>query len=220
MSSSDSEDENLKNFAASVDTTVFSDKLYNKSPAEKVEPRVEMKSQRFLDAEENIFQSEINVSSTMQQFIGNKLSKLIEDQTEFIETKQSGHIEAETDGVVDNVRLLSDAKDIVKYIDEPNFIENRQKPRIKRRNADQEKIADSEKIQVSALCVEDINEEVKNWDKKPKHKAYEYKNIKGVGYLREPTNDFTKARNKNNWSEAKIKNAKFHNPPLYEKIKR
>lgn len=220
MSSSESEDEDLKKFAASVDTTVFSDKLY-KSTTEKDEPApvVELKSQRFLEAEENVFQSEINVSNTMQLFIGNKLSKLIEDQVEFVETKVD--TAADEDQVVDNVRLLSGVEEVVKYLSEPSFIENRQKPKIKRRNVDQEpETFDSKKVHQAAVSVNAIKEEAKHWSKKPKHQPFEYKNIKGVAYIREPSNEFTKARNKNNWSEAKIKNAKFHNPPLCETIKR
>ena len=217
MSSSE-EDENLKNFAASVDTTVFSDKLYNKSENQKDEPaKVELKSQRFIADEENIFQSEINTSSTMQQFIGKKLSKLIEDQIEFIDKKTSDN----GDEVVDNVRLFNDTEEVVKYITEPNFIENRRKPKIKRRNVDKQPEAESsEKVHQTAVDVETINEEIKHWNKKPKHQPIEYKNIKGVGYIREPTNEFTKMRNKNNWSEAKIKTAKIHNPPLCDLIKK
>jgi hypothetical protein len=67
MSSSESEHENLKRFAESVDVTMFSNKLYSKTDhEEKEEPKVELKSQRELETEENIFQSEVNVSSSMQ----------------------------------------------------------------------------------------------------------------------------------------------------------
>jgi len=205
-----------------VDTSVFSDKLYNNSTTEKDEPtKVKIKSQRSLDIEENIFQSEIQTSNTMQQFIGKKLSKLIEDQIEFVEINGRMSEANGDDQKVDNVRLLSDTEEVVKYINEPNFTETRQKPTIKRRNVDREPDnVESKKLHQIAVDTESINDEVKHWNKKPKHQPFEYKNIKGVGYVREPTNEFTKARNKNNWSEAKIKSAKFHNPPLCDTIKR
>lgn len=219
MSSSESEDENLKKFAASLDTTVFSNNLYNGN-AEKVneKPKIELKSQRVLDDEENIMQSEINVSSTMQQFIGKKLSKLIDEQVEFVEVQS---VDSD-DQVIDNVRLLSGTKKVVKYIDEPTYVENREKVPIKRRKVDsnESEIKDSAKIEQAAIEPEAIQEEVKLWNKKPKHQPIEYKNLKGIGYIREPQNEFTKARNKNNWTESKIKTAKFHNPPICDLIKR
>lgn len=211
MSSSESEDENLKKFAASVDVSVFSDGLYNKEKLVKEEPKVELKSQRDLVVEENIFQSEINVSKTMQEFIGKKLSKLIDDQVEFVEVKRA----KKTEDPVDNLRLLRGTKEVVKFIDEPGFVDDREKVPIKRRKVDGEtELKESLKIQAAAIESTQIEAEVKSWTKKSRHQPIEYKNIKGTGYLREPTNEFTKARNKNGWGEAKIKNAKYHNPPI------
>lgn len=222
-SSSDSEDENLKNFAESVDTTVFNNHLYKNTTSEKEKPaQIEIKSQRFLDTDENIFQSELNISSTMQQFIGKKLSKLIDDQIEFefVNTNKEEKVSSEIQ-VVDNMRLLSGSEEVVKYVDELNFLENRKKPIIKKRNADQlTDLSDSQKIQQAVVSVEAIAEEVKHWRKNPKREPYQYKSIKGIGYIREPTNEFTKTRNKNKWSEAKIKSAKLHSPPILETIRR
>lgn len=218
-SSSESEDENLKKFAESVDVSVFSDNLYKESKNEKEEPKVELKSLRTLDTEENVFQSEINVSSTMQQFIGKKLSKLIEDQVEFVSV--NGEQNPDEDEAVDNLRLLSGTEKVIKFIHEPNFIENRKKVPIKRRNVDEEsEPAESEKVLAVVVSSEDIQEEVKQWRKKSKRQPTEYKNIKGTAHIRESTNEFTKERNKNNWSEAKIKGAKFHNPPICELVKK
>lgn len=220
MSSSESEDENLRKFAEAVDVTVFSDNLYNKAVAVKEEPKVQLKSQRVLDETENIFQSEINVSSTMQQFIGNKLSKIIDSKIEFVQMNGKS-LKAEDDEEVDNLRLFSDTKETVKYIDGPDFVENRKKVAIKRRKVDKNvEPTEDEKIQRAAIDETGIKDEIKAWTKKPKRQPFEYKNVKGTAYLREPTNEFTKARNKNGWGESKIKTAKFHNPPLSEVIKR
>lgn len=219
MSSSESEDENLKKFAASVDTTVFSNKLYNNNLEDEDDekPKVELKSQRTLDVDENIFQSEINVSSTMQNFIGNKLSKLIENQIEFVEVNGSN----QEDPAIDNVRLLSGTRDVIKFVNEPEYVEDRKKVAIKRRNADREsEQSEPNKLRMAAIKSDLIQDEVKLWNKKPKHQLYEYKNIKGIGYIRESQNEYTKARNKNNWIESKIEGSKFHNAPMCDAIKK
>lgn len=218
MSSSESEDENLKRFAQSVDTSVFSNNLYSDDPKPaKEEPKVELKSQRFLDDEENVFKSEINVSKTMQQFIGKKMSKLIDDQLEFVELKKK-----DDDGeVVDNVRLFSGTKEVVRFIHEPTSSEPQKKVEIKRRKVDDnEELKESVKIRKAAIDSTAIQAEVKSWSKKTKHEPTEYKTIKGISYIREPQNEFTKARNKNSWTESKIQGAKLHNPPMCDLIKK
>jgi hypothetical protein len=217
MSSSESEDENLKKFAESVDVTVFSDGLYNKEKIEEKVEKVELKSQRVLEVEENIFQSEVNVSKTMQEFIGKKLSKLIEDQVEFVEVKKRKKVKHEDP--VDNLRLLRGSEEVVKYLDEPSFIDSREKVPIKRRKVEQD-LSESQKIEVAATDPTSIEREVTTWDKRARHEPTEYKNIKGIGYLREPTNEFTKARQKNGWGESKIKSGKYFNPPLCDLIER
>lgn len=221
MSSSESEDENLKKFTESMDTTVFSNKLYNAEEKQKAaeEPKAELKSQRFLEEDENIFHSEINVSAHMQSFIGKKLSALIEGQVEFVEVKDKKA--KSSDKKVDRVRLLSDSTEIVKFIDAPLYVETRTKVPIKRRNADKEPDLDeSEKVEQSAVNPEAVAEEVKTWNKKAKHEPLEYKTSKGIGYLKDPPNEFTAQRNKNMWSESKIKTAKKHSKPLSDLTKR
>lgn len=221
MSSSESEDENLKKFAESMDTTVFSNKLYNADEKEEAvkEPKVELKSQRFLDEDENIFHSEINVSAHMQGFIGKKLSALIEGQVEFVEVKDRK--QKHRDEKVDRVRLLSDSTEVVKFVDAPLYVETRTKVPIKRRNADNEpELDESVKVEKSAIDSGAVAEEVKTWNKKVKHDSFEYKESKGVGYLKDTANEFTKQRNKNMWNESKIKGAKNHTQPLPDLIKR
>lgn len=225
MSSSESEDENLKKFAASMDTTVFSDKLYKKAEGaeeEEEKPKVELKSQRFLDEDENIFQSEINVSSTMQKFIGNKLSKLIEDQIEFVEVeKKRKKKKSDEESAEGSIKLLKGTSKVIKYIDEQPFVENREKVPIKRRKlADDPDLDEATKIKTSSVTITDVDDDVKRWSNKSKHQPIEYKNLKGTGYLREPQNEFTKIRNKNNWSEAKITTGKYHNRPICDSIKK
>ena len=211
---SSSEDENLKKFfAESVDKSVFNDGLYNKEKREEKIEKIELKSQRVLDSEETIFHSEINTSKTMQEFIGKKLSKLIQDQVEFVDVKEAKRSSIEEDPT-DNLRLLKGSDETVKHLDEPSFIDTRKKVLIKRRQVEDSDLGESQKIKYAAINPEDIGQEVKSWNKKPRHQTTDYKNLKGIGYIREPTNEFTKARNKNGWGESKIKIGKFHNPPM------
>lgn len=221
MSSSESEDENLKKFAESMDTTVFNNTLYNADEKQKAaeEPKTELKSQRFLEEDENIFHSEINVSAHMQSFIGKKLSALIEGQVEFVEVKDKKA--KGSDKKVDRVRLLSDSNETVKFIDAPLYVETRTKVPIKRRKAEKEpELDESEKVEQSAVNPEAVAEEVKKWNKKARHEPLEYKTSKGIGYLKDSPNEFTAQRNKNMWSESKIKTAKKHTKPLSDLIKR
>jgi hypothetical protein len=142
---------------------------------------------------------------------------VFEFQVEFVEIKKKKKIRDEDP--VDNLRLLSGSKEVVKYLEEPNFIDTRQKVPIKRRKIDEE-LDESQKILESTIDATKIEEEIITWDKKVRHQPTEYKNIKNIGYLREPTNEFTKARNKNSWGESKIKTTKYHNPPMNDLIKR
>lgn len=225
MSSSESEDENLKLFAESVDTSVFNNKLYDNNKNENSsnedqneEVKEEQKSQRYLDLdEEKVLKSDLNISQHMQEFIYKKLSKIIEDKVEFVEKSKKKRLKDEVE--VNNLKLLSDSEETVKFYSTPDFIENRKKVEIKRRKIDAE-IDDDEKVQKSAIDVEHLKNEIKNCTEKSRHKPYEYKNIKGIGYLREEPNEYTKIRNKNSWSESKIKTTKYFNKSLEYLVKR
>ncbi|CRK97834.1 CLUMA_CG011210, isoform A [Clunio marinus] len=224
MSSSESDNEELKKFAESLDSTVFSNKLYGSEPQEKVskenESEKNLKSQRHLDIEENVFHSEINVSSSMQKFIGDKLSKLIENRIELIEVKMKKNQNNDSE-IIDNVRLLSGCTEPVKYLEEPDDINvDRKKIPIKRRIIEEEELSDTKKIELAASNLKNLEEEVNQWDRKTKKKPFEYKNKNGIGYLKEELNEFTKIRNKNNWNESKIKSNKFHNSSMCDTVKK
>lgn len=211
--SSESEDEKLKMLEEAVDPTMFSDSFFKHELKDiKKEPKIELKSQRNLEIEENIYKSEINISDSMKEFIGNKLSKLIDAEIEFVPVKSE--IKEEETPVPENIRLLSDCKEYVKNEPAPEFCENRKKVPIKRRCMEDSHDIESIKIQKVAVTAEAIQNEIKSWSIKPKHQVTEYKSIKGIGYIREPSNEFTKLRNKNNWTESKIKSSKYFNRPM------
>lgn len=225
MSSSESEDENLKFISESVDASIFSDNLYGKDENVKKEncEKIELKSQRYLDVdEEKALKSDLNVSEQMQQFIYKKLSKIIDDQVEFVDKKcKKRKSKAADEEIVDNLRLLSDSEETVKFFTEPELSEKRQKVSIKRRKAaDETEVSEDDKIKSSAVDTRSIESEVKTWSDKVKHPPIDYKLIKGIAYIRETPNEFTKVRNKNSWSENKIKNAKYFNKSLETLTKR
>lgn len=96
MSSSDSEDENIKRYLEAADTTLINDGMFQ-DPAPSLVIRenqkkgaiAELKSNRYVVEDENVFQSDINVSESMKKFIGNKLAALIDQKVAFVELKSS-----------------------------------------------------------------------------------------------------------------------------------
>lgn len=179
MSSSESEDENLKQFAAAVDTSLFNNDFYrdkheNKKKVEEI--KSELKSQRYLDNTENIFQSELNVSESMKKHIGSKMSKIIEDSVEFVNVvTQKNHIEE-----VDSLRLLKGFKECVNLNKKDYENYPKQKIPIKRRLLEDHALKSSVKIQLAAIDIEKIKREVSHWDRRERHKVIGYKKFKGI----------------------------------------
>lgn len=85
---------------------------------------------------------------------------------------------------------------------------------IKRRKLDEEN-NDKQDLQSVTVDPTKFISEINSWDKRSKATVYEYKEKKGISYLREPVTEFTKARNKNNWMESKIKTTKYHNSDMF-----
>jgi hypothetical protein len=206
-SSSDSEDENLKKFAEAVDNSFY------KPEEKKEEKKLEtLKSQRYLDEEENVFHSELNVSETMKNFIGKKMSSLIEKEVEFVTVKEQ-KINCETK---DRVKLLKGCKQALK-LEDPVDDTVREKVEIKRRKVDgnEDKIKESKKLSLASTDITKIQQEISLYDKKVKHKPFSFKSASdGKCYLQEPPNEFTAARKKNNWDESKIKSTKNYGKSL------
>lgn len=148
----------------------------------------------------------------MQDFISKKLSKIIDNQVEFVEVKPKKLKEKE----VDYLKLLKDSQDFVKLEDpgEKQFLKNRKKIKIVKRKVEEDEIPDSQKQKAAVINIDQIQEETKSWTSRKKGKLFEYKEKNSVGYLREPTNEFTKMRNKNNWIESKISTAKCYGKGL------
>lgn len=209
-SSSDSDsDENTKMLLASVDTNFISDKMYKKSdsiPEKTSNPK--QKSNRYIEEEEIIFQSDINVSESMKKYVGQKFSELVAKQVEFVNVSQSnGH--SSSKNVTNGIKLLRGGPVIdVNKDPNPDLPEMADKPMvIRKRMIEKDPTSEKDKI-LSAIIESDHvldGSETKHWKSRRKERLFEYKTKNGVCYLREPENEFTKFRNKNNWNESKIK---------------
>lgn len=166
------------------------------------------KSQRFLDDDEDC-QNNSDLTDSIKDKNAKKLAKLISGQIEYIENKPTKS--KKNRSFEDLVKLLSNSEDFVK--DEMNEVIIQKRVTIKRRKLDED---NNEKPDLHSVTVDpaDFINETKCWDKRSKATVYDYKEKKGISYLREPIKEFTKARNKNNWMETKIKTTKYHNSDM------
>ncbi|KAG5680138.1 hypothetical protein PVAND_009663 [Polypedilum vanderplanki] len=175
MSSSDSEDENVKKFAAAVDTSLFDNNFYKPKDEKEVvkdtKQKEELKSQRYLENDENIFHSELNVSENMKNFIGKKMSKIIEESIEFVNVtgpklsrKKQKDCTVLLTGFNEHVKIDKLEEEILPQIKIP----------IKRRSLNDE-INESYKIKKAAIDVTKIKDA---HDTKIRHKVIEYKRAK------------------------------------------
>lgn len=231
-SSSDSEVE--ERFKEAVDMNLFTNSLFdttkndtepNDSQSEKEKPKL---SQRFLQTDEENLISELNVSESMQNFIGKKLSEILEKSTEFVEIKDikkskkkrvpinDAHADEEHDD--DGNIMLLNGFPIVKMTEEVSTVPYPQvKIQIKRRKIKgEEEESQSSKIENSVIESSKIND----FSFKNRHDPLEYRTKKNISYLIEKPNEFLKLKNKNNWNPEKIKRSKNFGKSLNRCIKK
>ncbi|KAL7035503.1 hypothetical protein ACKWTF_008411 [Chironomus riparius] len=213
-SSSESEDEDMKLIAAAVDPSLFNNEFYkpkDKNDSKVEEPKKELKSQRYLDNAENVFLSELNVSESMQQFIGKKMSKLIEESIEFIDITKG----LKEDPEENSLKLLRGTNEVITINESNNDYIQQVKVPIKRRKVDPDDVKESTKIKQASTDINKISHEVSQWGERNRHKVIKYKKGKDDKcHMIEEPNEFSKARCRNGWNESKIKNAKYFNQAL------
>uniref|UniRef100_A0A182PAA9 Uncharacterized protein n=1 Tax=Anopheles epiroticus TaxID=199890 RepID=A0A182PAA9_9DIPT len=233
MSDSDSSDNEINaQLLSAVDTSFLNDKLYTdqttsknadspahsqavkSSPVPEVVKKTVLKSNRFLDEEDFTFHSELKVPVAMQKHTAEKLSKLISAVIEFDDTESKPN---STNGSteVSGVRLLTGFDEIVDInLEEelPPCVPLKKIPIVRRQVEDEVKITTADKI---VACVCDplaFPKEVQEW-KGPRKRSVEFKyKQKPNGTIVEKVdpfaNEFTKARNANQWHESKIRKFK------------
>ena len=219
MSSSESEDENLKKFAEAVDVNLFNDNFYKPAEEKCKEEEVKVeapKSQRHLDDEENIFLIEIRVSESMKIHIAKKMSAVIEKEIEFVDVKKRSLID--DDSCFNGVKLLKGFKECL--IPDPEEVpQNLKKITIRRRKVEEMDEKESTKVQNVATDITKIQRETSLWANKTRHSPYNFKTASdGKSHLQESSSEFIKARNKNAWNESKIKCAKNYGMSLNKAI--
>uniref|UniRef100_A0A1Q3F7F8 Uncharacterized protein n=1 Tax=Culex tarsalis TaxID=7177 RepID=A0A1Q3F7F8_CULTA len=220
MSSSESEDENLKQLMEAADTSLFNDAMFREphaddsvlpEPADKNDvpaPTERPKSNRYLNEEESVFQSDLNVTESMKKFIGKKLSTLIAESIAFVEVEPiKGKLRGASDS--SGVKLLRGFEESLNVscgdgADVP--VAKPPKP-IKRRVLEDDSDASGKKMmEQAAYDVDALSKSTVGWSNRPKSKLYEYRQA-GKGKV--PTllmsDEFSATRNKNSWEDSKIK---------------
>ncbi|XP_055912051.1 uncharacterized protein LOC129946052 [Eupeodes corollae] len=220
-SSSESEDENLKQILEAADTNFLTDSLFKTKPVET--EILQSKSNEVLPSQRHITYEESTdidfvPSETVQKIMAKKLSHLVDEQIEFVDAMDLCNKKPKKDPK-SRVRLLKDIDCYVKPFEDFEYedLGQRKKVKIKKRNVVGEVCLDEQtKHKLAAIdgaFVLSLKETV-NWSERPKGKVYHYKQGKGINkdqHFIEPPNEFTKARLKNQWNESKIKKAKFSN---------
>lgn len=227
MSSSESEDENLKNLMEAADHSLFNDALYCKSDhadGDILRPVDVPLSNRYLYEEENVFQSDLTVTESMKRFVGKKLSTLIENNISYVDVEPisiSKTPVTESSGV----KLLRGFHENLMVSSEAEIVLNRRQmcvPIKRRRVEDDSELSENQKIDQSvnwilssrpnsAAAVEEyfkysINKSSACWTNRPKSKMYEYRqNNKSEVSTLNINDEFSAARRKNNWEDFKIR---------------
>uniref|UniRef100_A0A8D8CY57 (northern house mosquito) hypothetical protein n=2 Tax=Culex pipiens TaxID=7175 RepID=A0A8D8CY57_CULPI len=229
MSSSESEDENLKQLLEAADTSLFYDAMFREPRVEnsvkpdcadknnvmiRIPGRFETRtpvelpaSNRYLNEEESVFQSDLNVTESMKKFIGKKLSTLIADSIAFVDIKpvKRDPRTSESSGV----RLLRGFGERLEISCEGGnvpVIIGQGKP-IKRRIVEDDfAVSKNEMIEQAAYDADTLSKSTVGWTDRPKSKLYEYRQAgKSEVLTLSMTDEFSTARRKNNWDDAKIK---------------
>ncbi|KXJ79093.1 hypothetical protein RP20_CCG002439 [Aedes albopictus] len=219
MSSSESEDENIKRFLEAADTTLINDAMFQgisaKTQSEPEQDNIVQiasecpKSNRYLVDEENVFQSDINVTESMKKFVGKKLSSIIEKNIDFVDIK-GGKLHKHRNKSADSsgVKLLRDCDSYLKTVDAVVDVApppgNKHRKSIKKRMVEPDVSSEKEKLSQVVIEPGSIAALSKCWTNRPKTVVYEYKTVGSIKLLQEPSNEFTKAKRKNQWDESKI----------------
>ncbi|XP_063708569.1 uncharacterized protein LOC134837156 [Culicoides brevitarsis] len=224
-SSSDSDsDENTKMLMASIDTSFLSENFYKESDGKDKNEQTRgekpelPKSNRYIENnEEVLWKSDINITESMKKYCGQKFSEMVSKMVEFVDVEENVAKKSKKRKNEGGVRLLKGAPIIDLNKDSlPDLPEMLNKPLdVKRRQIEKDSLSETDKIKEATISSDVILSEktTKHFKNRQKPKVYEYKTKKGVSYLKEPDNEFTALRKKNNWSESKIKET-------HEKIKK
>lgn len=226
-SSPNSEDKIVDLLREASDTSLINDDLFNEGLKEahkqpkmsNDEPKqstskefIELKSERYLEFTEH--HNDFDISQSIRDLVYKRLSQNIDKVVEYVTVDNNKKLKKKNKKEKYIVKLLSDTEPI-SHIGEISMKDNfdvptiiRKKPEIKRRLIVDNEYSDDEKWKTVAIDGNTIlnGSETKQW--KPKRvssaKFFEYRERNGIMYLKDPENEFTAKRKKNNWVESKI----------------
>ncbi|XP_035780830.1 uncharacterized protein LOC118460546 [Anopheles albimanus] len=220
--SESSEDETTSKLLQAVDTSFLNETLYKNGPATK--PKTSQnhhekqhaddkkdapKSNRYLLDEDSVFQSDLNVTDSMQKHMAAKVSKLIETIVSFEDTVTVKQKKVKTKPAKGTVQLLSGFDTCIKLDQpEPSFVQLKQ-VQVRRREVEPESNVDSQQRLTSIVCEPGtFSEETKHWKPKREKAVFHYRS-KGNGVCEAlpnvPPNEFTIQRMERKWDESKIR---------------
>lgn len=210
MSSSESEDENLKEnlkqLIEAADTSLFNNAMFRDQCVQPdftykdiLIPTERPPSNRYLIEEESVFQSDLTVTESMKTFIGKKLSKLIANSIAFVEVEP---IRPKPHGVESSgVKLLRGFKENLNVAGEDVPVTKSRK--LVKNNSN---VSQDEMIKLAAYNVDVLSKSTVGWTNRSKSKRYEYRQAgKSKTLILSITDEFSTARRKNNWDDSKIK---------------
>lgn len=213
MSSSESEDENIKKFLEAADTTLINDAMFQRDPREHqkqdrpAKPVDRPKSNRYLVEEESVFQSDINVTDSMKKFVGKKLSAIIEQKITFVELSDPTKRQSDQSSDSYGVRLLRGSASYLKVDHEDSVApmpRSKLADPVRKRMVEPDDRNEKEKVGLSAIEPNAISASTKCWTNRPKAVLYEYKANGSMNVIQEPVSEFTHLKRRNNWDESKI----------------
>lgn len=159
--------------------------------------------------EENVFQSDINVTESMKEFVGKKLSKLIEQNIAFVDTNSQSVRITKTDKSIENygLKLFRECESYLKITDiveSSATLPRNKKVSIRKRTIETDNIDEREKVRLAAINRNTILASTKFWTNRPKATLFEYKTNGSLNVIHEDQSEFAHLKRKNNWTMSKI----------------
>ncbi|XP_058451180.1 uncharacterized protein LOC131430320 isoform X2 [Malaya genurostris] len=157
------------------------------------------RSNRFLICND-VFESDLNPSTSVKNFIGKKLSSIIDNKVEFVDV-DCGKLN-ETSSDLHRIQLLRDFYVSIHDLPEDETDRCYQISRqLVKANVNDDIEANIQLAAVDANHI--VRESLQRWSNRP-NRVYTYVGCKSNLILKDPVNEFTVMRQNNLWNESKI----------------
>ncbi|XP_058817145.1 uncharacterized protein LOC131680447 [Topomyia yanbarensis] len=207
MSDTESENDKIKKVLDAADTTLINDGMFqNPINGQEANTGIEnptvqcYPSNRYLIEDGNTCETNINVTESMRNFFGKKLSSIIDQTIEFVYT-DDGTLKKKCSDPC-GVRLL---KDCDVFLQVSSNVESKTKFKNHKKVRRQLDKIEMKKVQLVAVDANYVaHKTTQCWSNRPKAIVYTYKGENLNFFLQYPANEFTIKRRKNKWDESKI----------------